>query len=989
METILVKIFATALALSQVATAPDAVKTEFDGARDQQQVAQLLRAGCTHMLKAFDVESINLDELITTALDDPQAVGENKAFRGINFNDLHTAYRQFCKNEKVAASAVDLGEVIAFYNKAVAGLPDHNKLKGLKLPGASVVLDRRGERFAEVFEENQRRVWVVLADVPQHVRNAFVAAEDKRFYQHKGIDERGLIRAFISNLGGSGRPQGGSTITQQIVKNLLVGEDLTYERKIREMIVAARVERALSKDEILELYLNSVYLGRGSWGIELAARGYFAKSAKELTLEEGALLAGLTKGPNYYSPDRHPGRAQERLAYVLSRLQETGTITPAQPHRGLPPLPTMVAYERPRRDIGFHFVDQVAREAKALAGIEAITANSYTVRSTISPPLQRAVEGALQEGLWRYERNAGRLQFRSAEASLAQAVARIEAARKPNDRRPAWQQALVNARLPLYDVHWMPAVVVEKPGGKKGESWRVGLSDGRILPLAIDNATAQRKLALHDVVFVRVTEGRGEAQAPSQSKGQGKAVARAELRMRPLVQGTVVVLENKTGRILAMTGGFSYPLSQLNRATQSVRQPGSAIKPLSYLAALRNGLQPNTLISDEPIMLPPIGGGRAREQDYWTPRNYGGGGGIITLRRALENSRNLATVHLLEGGIADRPEASLERLCALALEAQIYRECLKYYPFVLGAQPVRPIDLAAFYAAIANEGLRPTPYVVDSIERNGLTVYRHDPKSAITIKSVDRAAFYQLKTLLQGVLSRGTARSIASLAPFVAGKTGTSDQENDAWFVGFTNDVTVAIWIGYDNADGKRRTLGGGATGGTLAVPVFESVIQAVWSNVAPRTALAPPSPEAKRQLACKSIDLQSGESPVAGGRPITECFRIDHSGRVLDTQHQLVSRDDAYYEGEPRGYYGVNPYPFGYGYYDRRPGYYYYDNYGRYVPAPRDSRPPVQYYYGQRDPRVLDPRHQLQPPRDPYGREYQTPQRIDPGYLWGNRRYY
>ena len=323
MESLLAKIFATALALSQVTTTPDAVKTQFDRTRDQEEVARLLGAGCTHMRKAFDIEDINLDELIATAMDDPQAMtSENKAFRGINFADLQTAYRQFCKNEKVPVPAVDLGEVIDHYNKAVADLPDHNKLKGLKLPGASVVLDRKGERFAEVFEENQRRQWVPLSDIPEHVQKAFLAAEDKRFYRHRGIDERGLIRAFIGNLAQSGRPQGGSTITQQIVKNLLVGEDLTYDRKIREMIVASRVEHTLSKAEILELYLNSVYLGRGSWGIELAARSYFGKQAKNLTLEEGALLAGLTKGPNYFNPDRHPGRAQERLAYVFSRMQE-------------------------------------------------------------------------------------------------------------------------------------------------------------------------------------------------------------------------------------------------------------------------------------------------------------------------------------------------------------------------------------------------------------------------------------------------------------------------------------------------------------------------------------------------------------------------------------------------------------------------------------------------------------------------------------------
>ena len=428
-------------------------------------------------------------------------------------------------------------------------------------------------------------------------------------------------------------------------------------------------------------------------------------------------------------------------------------------------------------------------------------------------------------------------------------------------------------------------MVVEKPTGRKGETWRVGLADGRILPFAVDNATAQRKLALHDVVFVRVTEGKG------------KAAARAELRVRPVVQGTVVVLENKTGRILAMTGGFSYPLSQLNRATQAVRQPGSAIKPLSYLAALGRGLQPNTLVSDDPITLPPIGTGRAREQDYWTPKNYdGGGGGVLTLRRALENSRNLATVHLLDGGIADTPEESLDRLCKLALEAQIYRECMRFYPFVLGAQPVRPIDLAAFYAAIANEGVRPSPYVIDSIERNGLIVYRHDPKPAVTVGSVDRAAFYQLKTMMQGVLARGTARSIADLAPFVAGKTGTSDEENDAWFVGFTNDVTVAVWVGYDNADGKRRTLGGGSTGGGVAVPIFEPVIQAVWANVAPRTALAPPSPgsqapagvQVDRPRIRRNAEYgRQGRSPSASGSIAT--------ARLLDTQYQLVSREDAY----------------------------------------------------------------------------------------------
>src|SRR6202051_2514148 len=367
MDALLVKIFATALTLSQVTTAPDQVKTQFDRVQDQAQVVQLLQAGCAHMRKAFDIEDLNLDDLRAPAMEDPQGMtGGIAAFRGINFSDLFTAYKQFCKKEKVEKSAVDLGQVIDFYNKAASDLPDPAKLKSPRLPGATVVLDGKGARFAELFESDQRRVWVALSDIPKQVQQAFVSAEDKRFYEHNGIDERSLIRAFIGNIAQSGRPQGGSTITQQVVKNLLVGGDLTYDRKIREMILTARVERLLTKAEILELYLNSTYLGRGSWGVEMAARSYFGKSVKALTLGEGALLAALTKGPTYFSPDQHPDRAQERIAYVLGRMQEDGAITAAAAQQAADPTAGLVAYENPRRDTGFHFVDNLAHEGNGV-----------------------------------------------------------------------------------------------------------------------------------------------------------------------------------------------------------------------------------------------------------------------------------------------------------------------------------------------------------------------------------------------------------------------------------------------------------------------------------------------------------------------------------------------------------------------------------------------------------------------------------------------
>ncbi len=958
MSTILVKIFATALVLGQVTTRPDAVKPEFDPVRGQAEVVQILRDGCGHMRKAFDIEDINLDDLIATAMDDPKALGGDiPAFRGISFGDLITAYRQFCKNETVEKSPVDLGEVITFYNTAVADLPDHTKLKDKRLPGTTVFLDAKDERFAELYEPDHRRVWVALSDIPEHVQKAFVAAEDKRFHQHKGIDERGLIRAFIGNLTQPGRPQGGSTITQQVAKNLLVGADVTYERKMREIILASRIERTLTKADILELYLNSIYLGRGSWGVEMAARSYFGKSAKDLDVAEGALLAGLTKGPNYFNPDRQPARARERLAYVLSRMKEDGAIGAEESDRMSKDLPALAAYERPRRDTGFHFLDHFVREAKAAAGIETLTASSYVVHSTVNPDLQRAAETALQDGLARYELNTGRSKFQGAEANLSEAVQRIAAEQKAGD--PPWRTALKGARLPLYDVHWPPAIVTEKArvrGG--GETIRVGMSDGRVLPLVVPNAAIRRNLNLHDVVYVRVAEAKG------------KTPARAELRIRPTVQGAALVLENRTGRILAMAGGFSYPLSQLNRTTQAQRQPGSAIKPLVYLAALRKGLQPNTLVLDTPITLPPIGTvGYGREQDYWTPKNYdSGASGIVTLRRALENSKNLVTVRLLEGGIETDPEQSLDRICELGQEAQIYKECVRYYPFVLGAQPVRLIDLAAFYAAIANEGVRPSPHAIDSIDQSGQTVYQHAPTSAVWVGSADRVAFYQLKTMLQGVVQRGTAHGIKHLAPFVAGKTGTTDNENDAWFVGFTNDVTVAVWVGYDNADGKRRTLGNGQTGAKVALPIFEPIIQAAWTYHAPKTALAPPSPEAQRQIAALPINLATGDRLPEGARGgFVETFRLDRFGDLQDTQYRLVPQEEAY---AYRGYDG------------RGDG----ETFGAWW-GESDNRPFTRYPYWRDSPRVEAPwRGLFGEPRWWSGDERARPRRIDPDYFWGNR---
>jgi penicillin-binding protein 1A len=872
MNLVLVKMFAMALALGQVTTRPEAVRTQFDPVNDQAEVADILQAGCAHMRKAFDVEDINLDELIATALEDPSLVtGEIKSFRGLNFQDLHLAYRQFCTSEQVNNSPFDLGEVITFYNKTVTDLPDAARLKGLKLPGTTEVLDNDGKPFAELFESDHRRIWVPIADLPDYVQKAFVAAEDKRFYQHHGIDERGLIRAFVTNLAEPGRPQGGSTITQQVAKNLLVGDEVSYERKIREMIVAVRLDRTLSKSEILEVYINSIYLGRGAWGIDMAAYSYFNKPASQLSVAEAATLAGMAKGPASFNPDRFPARARARVAYVLNRMQEDKVISEDQFKQAMASPPRFVSYERPRRTAGFHFVDHLVHEARTLVGMQSLTVDSYTVRSTINPKLQSAAEAALQEGLSRYEAGQDRVRFSGPETNLSEAVQRIDseqktrALRRDRVQQPVWQLALQQARMPLYDVHWTPAIVLET-----GRGLRVGLPDGSVLPLS---GPDRGRLTQYDVVYVKTDPGRG--------KNEG----RAELRSRPKVQGAAVILENNTGRILAMVGGFSYPLSQLNRVTQGKRQPGSSIKPLTYLTALHNGLQPDTLVMDAPVTLPPINGGPgfARSNKYWSPKNYEGGArGLMTLRKALENSRNMVTARLLKGGIAENPKDSLYQICDLAEAAHIYPECLRLYPFILGAQPVRVIDLAAFYSAIASEGAYHAPYAIEAIEqKDGTSIYRHPPPSPTWLADGDRVAFFQLRTILEGVITRGTARSLAHLGGFIGGKTGTTDDENDAWFASFTKDVTVVVWVGYDNLGG-RRTLGSGSTGGHVAAPIAEPILQATWS-VYPKVPLPGPSPEVARQV--KAVTMSRGEDGY------TEYFRLDASGKPKDTRYAMVSK--------------------------------------------------------------------------------------------------
>ena len=718
MEAILVKVFATALALSLVMTRPDAVKTEFDPVNDKAEVLKILGDGCDHMRKAFDIENIDLDGLIEVVMTDKQAAaGEVAGFKGINFNDLHLAYKQFCKHEKISKEVVNIGEVIEFYNRAAADLPDHTRLKGLKLPEMTTVMDGGGAKFAELFEPDNRRQWVPLSQIPESVQKAFLAAEDKRFYEHKGVDVRSVTRAFMNTMGGDKR-QGGSTITQQVAKNLLVGDSVTFERKIREVIVAARVEKAVSKQEILEIYLNSIYLGRSSWGVDLAARSYFGKPVKDVDLNEAAFLAGLTKGPAYFNPDKYRDRAQGRLAYVLTRMKDDGSITEPQMTEAEAAKLNFVPNNRVRRNTGFHLVDEVGREARAVAGINSLTSNSYQVRSTIRPGIQRAAEAALQDGLAQYEQTAGRVEFQGAETNIGDAIRKLEAERRAN---PANQRQAEPGRSRSSRHGCRSTTCMDAGGGGRApqiqgaESIRVGLLDGRVLPLSTWGARTRSRINLSDVVYVKVVESparrAGHASSCAPAAGAGRGAGDGEQDRPDAGDGRQLLLPAEPAQprhAIAPPAGLLAEADELSfgadpRPAAQHADPGCA----DHLSADRRR---------EPL---------TRPTDWWSPRNYDGGyAGSMTMRRALEQSKNLVTARLLDGGIESTPKESLDTICELAVKSQVYPQCVRFYPFVLGAQPVRPIDLAAFYAAIANEGRRPTPHVIEQISLDGRVVYK-------------------------------------------------------------------------------------------------------------------------------------------------------------------------------------------------------------------------------------------------------------------------
>ena len=771
-----------------------------------------------------------------------------------------------------------VGGFLAFTHYA-RDLPDYTQLADYQ-PGITTRLYAGdGRLLAEYAVEN--RLFVPVAVVPPHVRQAFISAEDQHFYEHGGLDWLGIVRASLTNLRnlGSGRRLvGASTITQQVAKNFLLSNEVSIARKIREAILAFRIEQAFTKDQILELYLNEIYLGRGAYGVAAAALTYFDKSLAELTLTEAAYLAALPKAPNNYHPILRPEAAVARRNYVIDRMLEDGAITAEEAiAAAASPLEVADREADPDRVEAAYFAEEVRRRLQAIHGDDALYGGGLQVQTTLDPRLQEIADRALRAGLIAYDRRHGW--------------------RGPVDRLEQfddWPGRLAAVATPSGAGDWPIAVVLEVADGAA----RVGLADRRQAMVPFEEMRWARPtldgqrvgaeprragdvLALGDVVVVErldgtLTPAEATPGTPVDDAGDPLPLPRYALRQVPAVQGGLVAMDPHTGRVLAMSGGFDYAMSEFNRATQAERQPGSAIKPFVYMAALESerwpAITPATLVLDTPLAvdLGPGGG-------LWRPDNYANDFlGPVPLRVGLERSRNIMTVRLLI-------EIGLEPVRALTRRFGVYEDMELHYSMALGAGETTLLDLTAGYAMIANGGLAIEPTLIDRIQdRTGATLWRHDDRACAACRTTafdggaapalpdDRARVadpvvsYQIVSMLDGVVRRGTGRRLASLGIPLAGKTGTTNEARDAWFVGFSPDLVVGTYVGFD----QPRPLGPGETGSSAALPIFGAFMaEALDGEDVPPFRIPP-------DASLVWIDRATGLPGGAGEGAILEAFR-------------------------------------------------------------------------------------------------------------------
>lgn len=705
-------------------------------------------------------------------------------------------------------------------------LPDYLQLAKYEPPVTTRLYAGDGQLMMEYASE--KRLFVPEDKIPPLVKNAFIAAEDKKFYSHFGVDFVGIVRALIDNfknIGSGRRPAGASTITQQVAKNFLLSSEVSYKRKIKEALLASRMEQAFSKQHILELYLNEIYLGNRSYGVAAAALNYFGKSLDELNLEEAAYLAALPKGPNNYNPKTKYAAAVNRRNWVIDRMvidgyasEEEGEAAKAKPLEVIERRGEFVQNAE-------YFSEEVRRKVTGSFGEDALYEGGLLIRTTLDPRLQQIATKAFDEEIRNYDIRHG---WRGPLTNIPLDDNYLDALRKveiPAGRENNWVKAVVKEVS-------AGRAEIETIDGDKGSVPLSLLSWARktLKNQGVSNPPKSVKdvLAKGDVVLVEKLGAKTAAakKLPADSY---------YLRQVPNVEGGLVALDPHTGKILAMVGGYSFRKSQFNRVTQAMRQTGSAFKPIVYLTALDNGYSPTDLILDAPFVLDQ-GPGLPK----WKPVNYSKKFyGLMTLRQGIEKSRNLMTVRLAQ-------DVGMDKVAEYAKKMGVNDNLPHLLSMSLGAGETKLINMASAYGIMVNGGKKADPYLIERIQdRQGKTLYRHDRRSCENCKAekwdnqplpelpdnreqiVDPLSAYQMVSILEGVAQHGTAARLRGLGKHLAGKTGTTNKNQDSWFVGFSPDLVVAVYVGFD----EPRSLGRYETGAASALPIFYNFMKEALAN--------------------------------------------------------------------------------------------------------------------------------------------------------------
>ena len=789
----------------------------------------------------------------------------------------------------VVVIALSIGAVFHIYGK---DLPSHESLANYTPPTISRIYSGEGRIIDEFSRE--RRLFTPAEDIPDLVKQAFISAEDKNFYNHGGYDARGIAVAVVEAVQSRGQNvRGASTITQQVMKNFLLSGDRRIERKIKEIILATRIEETLSKEDILELYMNEIFLGQNSYGVTAAAQTYFNKPLRELAPHEAAFLASMPKAPSDYHPVRESERLLSRRNFVLQEMYENGYIDEASYETEVAmPLKSVqngdfepFSAQLPPRD---YFTDEIRRQLSQDFGEGEFFSGGLAVRATIDRELQNIAAEALREQLETYDRGTGR--WRGTGKTLpAEAL----------ESEEAWRAALADTRVARdieLDGTWYPAVILEIGD----QQMRVGIE-------GVEETEAEPHVVPRDDIAwlpgnFQDTFERGEiVHVRRMTADSDGSFIRWTLRQVPQVQGGFVAMDVNTGRVLAMQGGFSYQHSVFNRATQAKRQPGSSFKPFVYASALDSGYTPATIVVDAPIEI-------NTPQGLWRPKNSSNKFyGPTPLRTGIEQSRNLMTVRLAE-------EVGMETVARYAEKFGVYDDMKPFLANALGSEETTLYKMVAAYSMFANGGERVQPTLVDRVQdRYGRTVYRHDTRDCTDCNDpgiprsrgprivsdrervMDPVTAYQLTSMMKGVVDRGTARGAINLPVPIAGKTGTTNDARDVWFVGFSSTIAAGCYIGYD----QPRGMGRGAYGSSMCGPVFQAFMEKAIEKYGGSNFKVPEG--------CDfiNIDRYSGSrlpAGASGANVVSECFREGEDplfGITFDGGYAMGGDFDLFQAGE------------------------------------------------------------------------------------------